>query len=140
MLAEALVKPLLFVAKKGAESSDSGLFGMHCWVQQYLLQLQRYLRKLTMLLRRKGRQTLMNKTKEENTMKKEERVNLVEAAGIIGGGAVGVNLGSRLAQEILLNHHAYNPRSSLILETIGGILVGSIGATIGLGSSRIINH
>ena len=82
----------------------------------------------------------MNKTKEENTMKKEERVNLVEAAGIIGGGAVGVNLGSRLAQEILLNHHAYNPRSSLILETIGGILVGSIGATIGLGSSRIINH
>jgi len=73
-------------------------------------------------------------------MKKEEKINIVEAAGIIGGGAVGVNLGSKLAQEILLNHNAYNPRSSLVLETIGGILVGSLGAAMGLGSSRIINR
>lgn len=73
-------------------------------------------------------------------MKEEKRSSLVEAAGIIGGGAVGVNLGSKLAQEILLNHNAYNSKSSLILETIGGILVGSIGAVIGWGSSRIISR
>ncbi len=73
-------------------------------------------------------------------MKNSEDV-IVERFCIFGSGLAGVKVGSKIAQEILLNCNAYSIPNSLILEFIGGVLMGAVGMVLGKkGSDALLNE